>query len=87
MVSIRGEKRVDLGESVVARYEKDGQRFEILVDPDKAWRLKQGENIDIRDILIGFIIFEDAKRGRKAQEETLIKTSVSYTHLTLPTKA
>jgi len=74
MVSIRGEKRVDLGESVVARYEKDGQRFEILVDPDKAWRLKQGENIDIRDILIGFIIFEDAKRGRKAQEETLIKT-------------
>lgn len=72
MVSIRGDKRVDLGESVVARYYKGNTRFEILVDPDMAWRFKKGENVDIRDVLTGFIIFEDAKKGRKAQEEVLV---------------
>jgi ribosome maturation protein SDO1 len=69
--SIRGEKWVDLGNAVIARLELKGSRFEILVDPDKALNFKRGENIDIRDILMGYVIFEDAHRGKKAPEEKL----------------
>jgi ribosome maturation protein SDO1 len=69
--SIRGEKWIDLGNSVIAKLETKGMKFEILVDPDKAAELKKGENIDIRDVLTGYVIFEDAHRGKKATEENL----------------
>jgi ribosome maturation protein SDO1 len=69
--SIRGEKWIDLGNAVIARLETKGMKFEILVDPDKAAELKKGNNIDIRDVLTGYVIFEDAHRGKKAPEENL----------------
>jgi len=72
--SMRGEKWVDLGNAVVARLETKGSRFEILVDPDKALIFKRGENIDIRDVLMGYVIFEDAHRGKKSPEEKLKAT-------------
>jgi ribosome maturation protein SDO1 len=69
--SIRGEKWIDLGNAVIARLETKGMKFEILVDPDKAADFKKGGNIDIRDVLTGYVIFEDAHRGKKAAEENL----------------
>jgi ribosome maturation protein SDO1 len=69
--SLRGDKWVDLGNAVIARLETKGMKFEILVDPDKASDFKKGENIDIRDVLTGYVIFEDAHRGKKATEENL----------------
>jgi len=69
----RGEKRIDLGDTVRARYEKDGERFEILVKPKLAWDFRDGEELDIRDILVGYIIFEDALRGKKATDESIQK--------------
>jgi ribosome maturation protein SDO1 len=68
----RGEKRVDLGGAVLARLEKQGKRFEIIVDPKLAWRLKQGEAIEIREILRGDTIFEDALRSKKCHIEDLL---------------
>ncbi|WXG42886.1 MAG: ribosome assembly factor SBDS [Promethearchaeati archaeon SRVP18_Atabeyarchaeia-1] len=68
---MHGEKWVDLGNAVVARLETKGSRFEVLVDPDKALEFKKGGNIDIRDVLMGYVIFEDAHRGKKAPEEKL----------------
>jgi ribosome maturation protein SDO1 len=68
---MRGDKRVDLGDAVLARLERQGKRFEIIVDPKLAWRFKQGEAIDIREILQGETIFEDALRSRKAANEDL----------------
>lgn len=71
MGGMRGDKRVDLGDAVLARLETHGNRFEIIVDPKLAWRLKQGEEIDVREILRGDTIFEDALRSKKAPTEAL----------------
>jgi len=72
--AIRGEKWVDLGNAVIARLEAKGNRFEVLVDPDNALAYKKSGNIDIRDVLVGYVIFEDAHRGKKAPEERLKAT-------------
>ncbi len=71
MVGMRGRARIDIGDAVRARYETSGLRFEILVQPELAWDFRDGKELDIRDILIGFTIFEDALRGRKATDDSL----------------
>jgi ribosome maturation protein SDO1 len=71
MGGIRGDKRVDLGDAVLARLEKQGKRFEIIVDPKLAWRFKQGEQIELSDVLRGDTIFEDALRSKKSPVEDL----------------
>jgi len=70
---IRGEKWVRLENAIIARLETHGTRFEVIVDPDKAWEFKQGKDIDIREILKGYMIFEDLRHGKKASEEKLIE--------------
>ncbi len=58
---------------VVAKYEVKGQRFEILVKPDLALRFKEGEKIDIDEILVGDYVYKDIRRGLKASPESLKK--------------
>jgi len=72
MSSIRGDKRIDLGKNVIAKYLKNKKRFEILVDPKKAWDFREGKDVDVRDILEGFIIFSHALRGEKATDDDLL---------------
>lgn len=57
----------------VARLEKSGKRFEIFVDVEKAWLFKNGENINIRDIVEGEFVYYDARQGLKASEAELKK--------------
>ena len=71
MVGLRGDKRVDLGGAVIARLELSGEKFEILVYPDLAWDFRDGKELDIRDILVGYTIFEDALRGQKATDDSI----------------
>jgi ribosome maturation protein SDO1 len=52
----------------LARLKKGGRRFEIVVDPDNAIEYKKGKEIDIKDVLKGEKIFEDAKKGIFASE-------------------
>jgi ribosome maturation protein SDO1 len=73
MSSIRGDKWVTLENLAIARYQIEDNRFEIIVDPDKAYEYKRGANIDLYDILEGQIIFEDVKHGKKASPEILEK--------------
>ena len=68
---MRGDKRVDLGDAVLARFETHGKRFEIVVDPKLAWSYKQGEEIELREVLVGETIYEDALRGKKSPVEAL----------------
>jgi ribosome maturation protein SDO1 len=42
---------IPLEKSTVARLESFGERFEILVDPDKAALVRQGQAIDIEDVV------------------------------------
>ncbi|MHA1754751.1 MAG: ribosome assembly factor SBDS [Candidatus Odinarchaeia archaeon] len=71
MASIRGDKWVELDNVVIARFEHQGERFEILVNPEKAYEFKRGRDIDLHDILEGYIIFEDVKHGKKASPDKL----------------
>ncbi|MEM2907348.1 MAG: ribosome assembly factor SBDS [Candidatus Odinarchaeota archaeon] len=68
---MRGDKWVEFGNLVIARYEKGGDSFEILVEPNKAYEFRRGGNVSLEEILEGFIIFEDLKHGKKASPESM----------------
>ena len=54
---------IPLDHAVVARIESHGERFEILVDPDIAAKIRQGESIDIEDAVAALYIFENASQA------------------------
>jgi ribosome maturation protein SDO1 len=64
---------IPLDQAVVARLESHGERFELLVDPKQAARVRQGENPDIEDVVAALYVFSNAARGTKASEEALLK--------------
>ncbi|MDK6028269.1 ribosome assembly factor SBDS [Ignisphaera sp. 4213-co] len=58
-------------EYVIARLVVKGKRFEVLVDPEKAYRYKEGEKISIEEVVVGDYIYKDAKKGLKASPSEL----------------
>ncbi len=60
-------------EYVIARYEAKGHKFEILVNPDKAFKFREGEKIGIDEILVGDYVYKDVRRGDKASPSELVK--------------
>jgi ribosome maturation protein SDO1 len=56
---------------VIAKYEAKGHRFEILVNPDLAIKLKEGKSVSIDDVLVSDFIYKDAKKGLKASPEAM----------------
>lgn len=59
--------------SVIARLTVKGEHFEVLVDPDLAWLLKNGKAVDPKALMISEIIYKDVGKGDKASEESLKK--------------
>jgi len=57
----------------VAKLEKGGEHFEILIDPDAALDYKMGKPLGIDKILIHEEIYKDAKKGLRASEQILKK--------------
>ncbi len=64
---------VSLDEAVVARYKKDDDHFEILVDPYAAADILEGKEVNILNNLAIDAVFEDAKKGDHASEESIQK--------------
>jgi len=64
---------VSLDEAVIARIIKGNEKFEILVDPEKALELRKGKSIDVESILATFDVFKDAKLAERASEESLVR--------------
>ena len=62
---------VSLEDAVIARYDKKGSHFEILVDPYAAEDFLEGKEIDIRESMAIDLIFKDSRKGEKATEEAL----------------
>lgn len=60
-------------EYVIARYEKGGRKFEILVNPDKAFKMREGEKVPIDEVLVGDYIYKDARKGDRASPEEVRK--------------
>ncbi len=64
---------IPLEKAVVARLESYGERFEILVDPNQAAKVRQGEPLEMEDVVAALSIFSNASRGTRASEESLNK--------------
>jgi len=64
---------IPLDRAVVARLETHGERFEILVDPDLATKIRHGEAMDIEDAVAAIFVFENASRGERSPDEALQK--------------
>lgn len=63
-----------LENSVIARYEKAGEHFEILVDSKGAEEFKAGTITDILSIMEIDEIFKDSHKGDKANTDNIKKT-------------
>jgi len=64
---------VKMENAVIARLEKFGFKFEILVDPDLALEVKHGKEVAMDSLLATDMVFKDSKIGDKQSPETLMK--------------
>ncbi|MCI4317513.1 MAG: ribosome assembly factor SBDS [Thermoplasmata archaeon] len=64
---------VKVEDAVVARWEYQGSRFEVLVDPAAVQAIKDGKEVDLSDKLALDQVFKDVKKGDKISEEHLEK--------------
>lgn len=65
---------ISLDDAVTARLETHGLRFEILVDPELADKMRHGdESIAIEDAVAALYVYENASHGDKSPEEYLEK--------------
>ncbi len=59
--------------AVIARLEKAGEKFEILVDPHMAMDFRHGKGVDFDDLIAIDSVFKDAHKGEVKAEESLRK--------------
>lgn len=57
---------VNVDEAIIAKLEKNGKNFEILVDCEKALAFREGKLKDINEVLATQDIFDDVKKGQHA---------------------
>ncbi len=60
-------------DAVIARFEKAGEKFEILVDPHMAMDFKHGRPVDFDDLIAIDSVFKDAAKGEVKADEGLKK--------------
>ncbi|MDO8554037.1 MAG: ribosome assembly factor SBDS [Candidatus Micrarchaeota archaeon] len=63
-----------LDKAIIAFYERNGNRFEIYVDPDAAYAYVEGRKNDLKNILVSDEVYSDAKKAEKAKAEPVLKT-------------
>lgn len=64
---------ISVEKAVIARLTKSGEKFEILVDPEKAMDLKTGKEVALEDVIASEEIYEDSKKGLRASTEKVSK--------------
>jgi len=64
---------IPLDHAVVARLESHGERFEILVDPHKAALVRQGQPVEIEDVVAALNVFGNSSKATRASDEALMK--------------
>lgn len=69
---LRTDRSDDLfKEFVIARIEKAGEKFEVIVKPDAVQALREGKTVDILSNIAVDQIFRDAHKGSRASEEKM----------------
>jgi len=64
---------IPVDSAVIARIDKHGKRFEILVDPEKALEIRRGKSIPLDEVVAYEEVFEDSSKGLRASEEDMKK--------------
>ena len=64
---------VNLEKAVIAKIEKFGMSFELLVDPVLAMDMKHGKKAELMELLAVETIFKDAKTGDEQSPESVLK--------------
>ncbi|MBI3587902.1 ribosome assembly factor SBDS [Candidatus Micrarchaeota archaeon] len=59
--------------TIVARLEKGGDRFELLVDPKLSYEYKTGAKKDLANVLLVDEVFKDAQRGERQSPSEIRK--------------
>jgi ribosome maturation protein SDO1 len=57
---------VTVDEAIIAKIDKAGKHFEILVDPEIAYDLREGKSVSVQRMLATNVICTDSKKGLKA---------------------
>ena len=71
---LRSDRRDDIfKEYVIARVEKSGEKFEILVKPEAVQKVRDGKDVDLLKELAIDEIFKDAHKGSKASEDKMVE--------------
>lgn len=63
-----GKEKVSLN---LARLKREGEVFEIVVDPDLALKFKKGNDVQLQDVLKSEEVYDDAKKGLRSSQERL----------------
>ena len=64
---------VSLENAVVAHLDKGGFRFEVLVDPAAAQKIKEGKAVEVMEDLAADQVFKDSAKGDRAADENIKK--------------
>ena len=64
---------ISLDHAVVARLDSHGERFELLVDPRQAGLVRQGQPVNIEDVVAALNVFGNASKATRASDEALMK--------------
>jgi ribosome maturation protein SDO1 len=64
---------VSLDKAIIASYDREGQHFELFLDPDNAYLYLEGSKKDLKNILVVDEVFEDAKNGERHKAEAIKK--------------
>lgn len=62
-----------ISNTIIARLEKGGEKFEILVDPELAYAYKSGLKKEITNVLMAEEIFKDANKGERQSPSAIKK--------------
>ncbi len=69
---LRSDRGDDLFKQfVIARIEKAGERFEVLVKPEAVQKIREGKEVDVLANLAIDEVFRDAHKGSKASSEKM----------------
>ena len=64
---------ISVEKAVIARLSKSGEKFEILVDPEKALELRMGKDIPLDNLIASEEVYEDSKKGLRASSDNINK--------------
>jgi len=62
-----------LDKAIIATYEKEGEKFEVFLDPDKTYEYLDGKKKDLQGLLVVEEVFKNAQKGERQTASAINK--------------